>query len=229
VPIDIIGAGLAVAPPSEIVGSAHGTYEIVQGTLDDLDSLPVMRGVDDLGLAQRVARGDHGATPWREMREGDGRNNALFRCLARVARRVDDIDQLLDYAETRNAELAEPMTPKQVEDTVQSVWKMQLEGRNRFGQHGAYVPLDLVKRLAIENPDALALLNVLKAHNGPNSTFPIDNAMAGPSISMGWRRFADARKLLVQLRLVQQVRPNTQHQAALYQWPRPQSGETDCG
>jgi hypothetical protein len=36
-------------------------------------------------------------------------------------------------------------------------------------KHGAYVELEMVNRLARTNPDALALLSVLKAHNGPNS------------------------------------------------------------
>ena len=42
VPIDILGGGYAVAPPSR---GARGQYEIVQGRLDDLDRLPVMRGM----------------------------------------------------------------------------------------------------------------------------------------------------------------------------------------
>jgi hypothetical protein len=117
-----------------------------------------------------------------------------------------------------------------------SVWKMQCEGRNRFGQFGAYVPLPVVNELALANPDALALLNVLKANNGPNSIFPIANAMAEPVtkegakkglISLGWRRFAQARKLIVDLGLVWQISPDTQHKPAQYRWPIQghQSGE----
>src|SRR5262249_51689002 len=40
VPIDILGAGFVVAPPSQ---SAKGSYEFISGGLDDLDRLPVMQ------------------------------------------------------------------------------------------------------------------------------------------------------------------------------------------
>ena len=92
------------------------------------------------------------------------------------------------------------------------------------GQFGAYVPLELVTLLATTNPDALALLNVLKAHNGPNSVFPIANAMADTAIALGWRRMANARKLIVNWGLVQQVSPQTRHHPAHYRWPRIKAG-----
>jgi hypothetical protein len=43
-PIDLLGGGVAVAPPSRI---ARGSYQIFQGSLDDLDRLPLMGGLDD--------------------------------------------------------------------------------------------------------------------------------------------------------------------------------------
>ena len=39
VPIDVLGAGYVVAPPSK---AANGAYTIVEGTLDDLPTLPSM-------------------------------------------------------------------------------------------------------------------------------------------------------------------------------------------
>jgi Bifunctional DNA primase/polymerase, N-terminal len=39
-PIDLLGAGLAIAPPSLV---AKGQYQIIHGHLDDLDRLPIMR------------------------------------------------------------------------------------------------------------------------------------------------------------------------------------------
>ena len=43
-PIDLLGAGLAIAPPSIV---AKGQYQIIQGHLDDLDRLPIMRELED--------------------------------------------------------------------------------------------------------------------------------------------------------------------------------------
>ena len=109
------------------------------------------------------------------------------------------------------------MEEARVVSTAQSVWKMQNEGRNRFGQHGAWVPLQLSRRLA-PHPNAYTLYGVLRAENGPNSIFPIANGMAE---SVGQRRhsFSKARKLLIELKLVQQVSPQTQHRPAMYRWP----------
>jgi hypothetical protein len=151
------------------------------------------------------------------MRDGDGRNKEFFAHLGRAAHHVDDFEQLLDYARTQNEHFGEPI---QVMDTAKSVWRMQCEGRNRFGQFGSYVPLDLVTRLATTNPDALALYSVLKARNGPNSIFPIANAMADSAIAFGRERLRAARKLVVGWKLVEQVSPQTQHKPALYRWPK---------
>jgi hypothetical protein len=99
---------------------------------------------------------------------------------------------------------------------VQSAWKKTVEKKNWFGRYGAYVPLDVVNRLANANPDALALLNVLKAHNGPEAEFMICNGMAGTRINFEWRRLRNARSLLKAERIVRQIRPDRQHQPALY-------------
>jgi len=116
------------------------------------------------------------------------------------------------------------MEDAEVIKIARSAWGYTERGDNRFGQFGAYVPLELVNRLATTNPDALALLNVLKAHNGPNSVFPIANAMSDTAIALGWRRLAEARKLIVNWGLVEQVSPQTRHRPAQYRWPRTKAG-----
>jgi Bifunctional DNA primase/polymerase, N-terminal len=62
-PIDILGGGFVIAPPSRV---AKGEYRIIQGSLDDLDHLPLLHQVLD-GLR------------WQRMREGDGRYVELRR------------------------------------------------------------------------------------------------------------------------------------------------------
>src|SRR5262249_34260271 len=117
-------------------------------------------------------------------------------------------------------EFGEPMADAEVIRISKSVWKMQLEGRNRFGQHGAYVPLNLVRQLAKSNPDALALYNVLKAENGPDGTFFIANGLANERVSMGRYRLAQARRTLMDAGLVHQISRASQHNPALYRWPK---------
>ena len=216
VPIDILGGGYVVAPPSRV---AKGSYEFIAGSLDDLESLPTLNDAPPAFPADVPA-------DWGQMRDGNGRNNALFRLLGRSVRNCDDFEQLLDYAQTRNAELGEPMPEMEVLKVAKSVWKMQVEGLNRFGQFGAYVPLDLVRKLARSNPDALALYNVLKAENGPNSTFLIANGMADTAIAMKRKVLARARRDLIAQGLVELICPARWRQPALYRWPRLDSLET---
>ena len=213
VPIDILGGGFVVAPPSRV---AKGSYEFIAGSLDDLENLPTLNDVPSTVPA--VVPAD-----WTNLRDGDGRNNALFRLLGRAVLNCDDFGQLLDYAQTRNAELGEPMPDMEVLKVAKSVWKMQCEGRNRFGQFGAWLPLQLSRKLA-QTPDAYALYGVLNAENGPNSIFPIANAMAETVIGLGWYRLSRARKLIIELGLVEQVSPQTQHRPALYRWARKEGG-----
>jgi len=115
VPIDILGGGYVVAPPSRV---AKGSYEFIAGSLDDLESLPTLNDAPPAFPADVPA-------DWGQMRDGNGRNNALFRLLGRSVRNCDDFEQLLDYAQTRNAELGEPMPEMEVLKVAKSVWKMQ--------------------------------------------------------------------------------------------------------
>ena len=62
-PIDVLGGGYVVAPPSL---SAKGQYEIIAGTLDDLRNLPPIHAVlDRLRTGTRIEEGK--------------RNNTIFR------------------------------------------------------------------------------------------------------------------------------------------------------
>src|SRR6478672_9792385 len=92
-PIDILGGGFVIAPPSRV---AKGEYRIIQGTLDDLDHLPPLHHVFD-GLR------------WQRMREGDGRYVELRRACQREARYVDSVEALVDWALTRNLDFLEPL------------------------------------------------------------------------------------------------------------------------
>ena len=90
-PIDILGDGFVVAPPSR---GAKGTYEIVQGTLDDLDRLPPMRNMESRAYGDPGARGGH-------IPKGR-RNNSLLTEALRHVRHADDFDSLVDVMRARN-------------------------------------------------------------------------------------------------------------------------------
>ena len=71
VPLDILGGGYVVAPPSWV---ERGQYQFLEGSLDDLANLPKLLDAPS-------------AIPpdWRSMRDGDGRNAALFRQIGRAS------------------------------------------------------------------------------------------------------------------------------------------------
>jgi hypothetical protein len=113
IPIDVLGDGYVVAPPSKGV---IGPYEFLRGSLDDLRDLPPMMGLEGLQKTRKAATqlppgGIAGAAanglrtrPWgTETSVPVGRrNNELFRRCLGAARRCDDLDQLLDWARSQN-------------------------------------------------------------------------------------------------------------------------------
>lgn len=206
-PIDILGGGFVVAPPSH---SNSGGYEIVQGSLDDLDSLPALQNIAAAFDEAKATNCSEGIDATR------GRNNSLFRTLGREARACDDFDQLLDRARTLNSQFSIPMADSRVIGTAQSVWKMTLEGRNRFGQHGAFFPVADVDAL-VSDPYLLALLNWLRAHEAPSSEFWIADGLAE---KLNWprRQLADARRRAVEGGWISRLSPPGPGRPARFVW-----------
>jgi hypothetical protein len=210
VPIDILGAGFVVAPPSKV---AKGSYQFIQGSLDDLESLPTLNDAPAF------------VPDMRGMRQGDGRNNRLFKLGLRHVKSCDDFDQLLDWCRTQNDFCAQPMEDKEVMGIAQNVWRYESNGLNRVGRFGAYFPIEEINKLVGE-PDDLCLLAFLRAHNHPDSTFMVANGLAK---RLGWcrERLVAARRRLIQARYLTMIRQAGQHTPALYRWGRQGYGYAD--
>lgn len=200
VPIDILGGGYAVAPPSR---GARGQYEIVQGRLDDLDRLPVMR------QAPAAA-----APPAAEMVPEGRRNTALFGACRRAAARCDDEQELIAFAVTWNEEhCVPPDVHDNVVRTARSAWKREVNGR------GWQAREQRAEVLFRRSPDAMALLGLLKARYRPGVTFELTNTYAA---AVGWdrKRFARVRRILIEEHELEQLRSAYPGQTALYRRPR---------
>src|SRR5215207_6565780 len=145
-PIDVLGDGFTVAPPSRGV---HRWYTLVQGTLDDLDRLPAMRDVEAL------ASGSGGLTVER-IGKGN-RNNSLFRHCLREALGCASIGELIERAMAYSELVLSPPLPAgQVERTAQSVWAMTERGENWIGAgRMAALSYDIVDRYVASDTDAL--------------------------------------------------------------------------
>jgi hypothetical protein len=107
-PVDVLGNGFITAPASR---SPKGDYAFVQGGLDDLQRLPILRA-----SAEKIAPSPEPEpepvsppeSPLRGMREHDGRNVALFMAIGPIARDIHQAcgtrEQLLQIAREHNAQ-----------------------------------------------------------------------------------------------------------------------------
>jgi Bifunctional DNA primase/polymerase, N-terminal/Primase C terminal 1 (PriCT-1) len=200
-PIDLLGGGFVVAPPST---TEKGSYQIIEGSLDDLDRLPVLRNLD---------------LPKAGAKQG-ARNKSLFEHCMRNAHHVDDFDSLLDVGRTFNDNCEPQMEETEVMSVVQSAWRITERGDNRFGKHGAWFPLDEVTRM-IDNQDGFVLLAFLRANQGPDTTFMCANGLAE---TFGWtrKRLAEARRSLIEMGYLIVLRQAGQNTPALFRWGRRQ-------
>jgi hypothetical protein len=80
------------------------------------------------------------------------------------------------------------------------------------------MPRPAIEVLAPKHPDALALLTILSARNGRDSTFWVANGMAGKHVGLTLPRFVRARKRLLELKMLRQVSPPRPRSPARYKW-----------
>ena len=136
--------------------------QFIEGSLDDLGRLPVLRDLD-LPKAEGAKQGARKQSTLATLHEE--------RPITLTASTT-----LLDVARTLNDNCEPPMEDSEVMSVAQSAWRITERGDNRFGQHGAWFPLDEVNRM-IENQDAFFLLAFLRAHQGPDATFMCTNGL----------------------------------------------------
>lgn len=128
-PIDILGDGYVIAPPSE---TPRGRYRLVEGSLDDLDSLPPMRrraAPQELAAAVPQAQVDVGR-----------RNQELWRACMVRARECRDVTELMRSAVEMNQSMNYvPLPDEEVLRVVASAWSREISGQNWFGSGGKVV------------------------------------------------------------------------------------------
>jgi hypothetical protein len=203
-PIDILGGGMAVAPPSML--KSGESYQIIEGSLADIERLPPILGLD---LNTPVGIDEPPPSIGR-------RNVSLWRHAMREAHACDNLDQLIDKGREFNMNIASPLDDTEVIKTAASAWAYTERGSNRFGQHGAWLAVEEIATM-IREPDAFFLLAFLRAHNGPWSHFMCANGLAE---RFGWdrRRFSAARSRLIGMEYLRPVRQAGGNQPALYRW-----------
>jgi hypothetical protein len=215
-PIDILGAGFVVAPPSS---GRRCAYQFIQGSLDDVARLPTMRDTPaNAAISKPTSSSRLPIVIGR-------RNDSLFRMCMIGARACDSVEALLDYAMTRNSEFEAPLDEREVEKVVRSAWGYEVRGMNYISDR--YVPTVVpvkhteIDDLMMKSPDAMVLLMWLRRHNWDRD-FVVANAMAKTMPGGKWSRvrLAAARNLLEQVGLIEQARAAGRRIGpAVYRWP----------
>lgn len=197
-------------------------YEIVEGTLDDLQTLTKIRRDT---IAPPVAP----KVPESEVGRIGCRNDLLFRICMKAAHYCDDFDNLLDVAQTRNAEFLPPLSDAEVMKVARSAWSYTERGQNRFGQTGAWLPQSTVNGLA-RDPPLFTLIGWLKAANGPNAEFLVADGLCAPKY-LGWPidRLRQARRRAIETGWIVKMRHEAKGVAALYRWGPASRGEGVSG
>ena len=215
-PIDILGGGYAVAPPS---GTSAGKYEFIQGSLADLASLPFMRSAPADILLEAPA----GSLVGQLAGEGE-RNNTLWREAMKAARDAATIEALLSAVQdvNRNA-ISPPLPDGEVMRVAASAWEAQQDGRNWIGsgkrivktfeEIDAFAPKDGTPDKAA--PDALFLLDLLRRLHFGRQSFFVANAMHE---RLGWsrKRFTTARLYLVRIGKLRVLKHPAKDAPAIY-------------
>lgn len=215
-PIDILGGGFVVVPPSQ---GAKGGYEFLSGSLADLPSLPRLEKPPVDVTPANDATTAKNLEPCSA--EVGKRNAALFDACMRAARACGSLEALLARAVDVNAAFPDPLPPEEVATVAQNAWRYEIDGKNKFGQEQAVQLSRSEVMTLVAKPDAFVLLSLLRLHNWDRPTFIVANEMARTMPPTGWprKRFAAARADLMQLGFLQQVRaPSQAKGAAIYRF-----------
>jgi hypothetical protein len=212
-PIDLLGGGQVVLPPSR---GSKAKYEIIRGTLDDLTALTHIRRITAAPLIAPRDADDESA--FADLRANSGRNNALFDTLRREARSLpQNLDGFIARARELNQLFGEPMIDSRVINTAKSIFRYVERGELRTGEHGAWFKKSQVKSLA-RDPYLLALIAWLKAENGPDAKFWIANGLAGAHLEWPIDQLREARQRAIELGWIEMVARSAKGRNALYRW-----------
>lgn len=128
------------------------------------------------------------------------------------------MDQLLDAAQTWAGDrLAAPLLQAEIVKTATSAWRRKGGGK-LFMQH--IIDGTLFPRL-IADPEVWTLCSYLMIEQGPAAEFMIADGLGQ---ARGWPRrlVPTARKTLLDMGVVECVRPPKKNQPGLYRWRPPQ-------
>jgi hypothetical protein len=212
-PIDLLGGGQVVLPPSQ---GSKAKYEIIHGGIDDLTALTPIRAITPAPAIAPAA--EQKESPFADMQANSGRNNALFDTLCKEARGLPPtLQAFIDRARELNQQFGDPMIESRVINTAKSVFRYVETGELRTGEHGAWFKKPLVDSL-VHEPYLFALIAWLKAQNGPDAEFWIANGLAAAHLGWPTDQLRAARNRAIKLGWIEMITPAAKLRNALYRW-----------
>ncbi len=184
-PIDLLGDGFVVAPPS--LGS-RTPYQFIQGGLDDIADLPMRSASPHTNSVYNRYTPPSSSpllpTGGNFSGEIGTRNDSLWRAAMVSARECADVVQLMDRMMILNREFPEPLSAEEVLKVVASAWDYQVNGRNWVGgESRASISRDEI--LSFPGDHTMRLWLFLKqSHSRRTEAFAIDQNKVGDMLGI---------------------------------------------
>ncbi|MFC3118187.1 bifunctional DNA primase/polymerase [Jhaorihella thermophila] len=196
-PIDVLGGGFTIAPPSwrEDLAAA---YIYRTGGLDSLEKLPPIP-------PQALETGRPRAAEC--VRQGE-RNDLLWRYCMAQARHRDDVEALLDVAKTWASAFTDPLPLKEVERYARSASGYEASGRNFLGLRKPQVTEgDRIMDDLIDHPEAFTLYQMFLRWHGKRRAFAIAPTAMSAAGGPPWSRhkIANARDVLLERGFIEEL------------------------
>ncbi|WP_298466023.1 bifunctional DNA primase/polymerase [uncultured Erythrobacter sp.] len=191
-PIDILGDGFVVAPPSE---GSKAPYEFVEGSLDDIANLPrratgphtslvYNRDTPSLCLSPLPKGRVENPAERNETGKVGTRNNELWRTAMILARQSNSLEQLMAKTMETNRAFPEPLPAEEVLRIVASAWEYEARGENWVGSQGR-ATMAREEILAFPGSHTLRLYLLLKqSHRDPEKIFAISQSEVGAMLGI---------------------------------------------
>lgn len=196
-PIDVLGGGFTIAPPSWRE-DLDASYVFRTGGLEALDHLPC---INPTALGSSFERAPE------SVRQGR-RNDYLWRYCMVQARHCDDIETLIDVAETWASAFTEKLTCAEIKSCARSAWKYESTGRNYLGLRKPQISDgDKIMDALIDQPEAYALYQMFMRWHCNRPFFAIAPRAMSEAGSPPWSRhkIANARDVLLERGFIEQL------------------------
>ena len=196
-PIDVLGNGFTIAPPSWREDLA-ASYLFRTGGLHDVANLPTIPSE-----ALEAVSGHRASLAL----PGE-RNQSLWRYCMAQARHCDRLDDLVDVAQTWASAFPEPLCAAEIERCAQSAWKYEATGRNFLGLRKPQVTDgDRIMDDLIDHPEAFTLLQMFQRWHSNRASFAIAPRAMSEAGSPPWsrHRIAAARDVLLERGFIEEL------------------------